>query len=134
MLTENQIIEYVSQYFKNNGYKILDIRNTRETGIDLIGIHPKYGKCFVEAKGGTSSKKETNRYGKPFTLSQIKTHIGVALLKAFQIKQENINSNVFIALPYERNHIEICDSIKKCLAKVNISIIFVKPEGSIKII
>jgi hypothetical protein len=134
MLTENQVIKYVSQYLINNGYKILDTKNTSEKGIDIKAIHPEDGSCFVEAKGETSSKKETNRYGKPFTVSQIKTHIGVAILKSFQIKQYNVNSNVFIALPHEKNHIEIFNSIKNCLMEAKIKVIFVKRDGNVQII
>jgi len=132
MLTENKIIEYTSIYLENNGYKIIGIKDTTKKGIDIEAIHPKKGKCFVEAKGETSSKKGTKRYGKPFTISQIKTHIGVALLKTFQIKQESEISNVLIALPFEENHKKIINSIMSCLIKTNIKILYVKENGDVE--
>jgi len=131
MLTENDVIKFVSIYLKDNGYKIQQALNTTEKGIDIIANHPEKGKCFVEAKGGTSSDKKSNRYGKPFNKSQRKDHIGVALLKTFQIKQENTNANVFIAVP-EKNHRDIFETIENCLSKTEIKVLFVKNDGSIE--
>lgn len=131
MLTENEIVDYVSVYLQENGYKIQKALKTTEKGIDIEAAHPKKGKCFVEAKGGTSSKKGSKRHGNPFSRNQIKTHIGVALLKSFQIKQEHDPPNVFIAVPHEENHLEIYDTIKNCLKKLNIKFLFVKHDGSI---
>jgi Holliday junction resolvase-like predicted endonuclease len=132
MLTENDVIKFVSLYLKNNGYNILETKNTTEKGIDIVADHPKKGKCFVEAKGETSSQKGSSKYGEPFDKSQIKTHIGAALLMSFQIKQKNENSNIFIALPYEKRHLEIIDSIRNCLIKTDIKVLFVKNDGSIE--
>jgi Holliday junction resolvase-like predicted endonuclease len=132
MLTENDVIKFVSKYLEDNGYDILETKKTTEKGIDIVAEHPKKGKCFVEAKGETSSQKESNRYGEKFNKRQIKTHIGAALLMSFQIKQEHENSDVLIALPYEKNHLEIIDTIKNCLIKTNIRVIFVKNDGNIE--
>jgi len=133
MLTENEVVKYVSSYLKSNGYEIQKELKTTEQGIDIVAIHSGKGKCFVEAKGGTSSKKGTSRYGKPFSRNQIKTHMGAALLKALQIKQENKSSEVFIAVPYDKNHLCIFDTIKNCLLQVDIKLIFVKCNGDIEI-
>lgn len=104
---------------KNNGYTINKALTTYDKGIDIEAIHPEKGLCFVEAKGETSSKKETNRFNKPFSLKQIKTHIGVAIVKAFQIKQNNKEALVIIALP-------------DCLFKTEIKIFFVKDSGNVE--
>jgi Holliday junction resolvase-like predicted endonuclease len=131
MLTENDIINFVIHYLKNNGYNILKKSKTNEKGIDIVAVHPDKGKCFVEAKGETSSKKGTKKYGKPFNKSQIRDHIGSALLQTLKIKQEDGNSDVFIAVPFEKNHIEIFESIKECLFQIKINFLFVKCDGSI---
>jgi Holliday junction resolvase-like predicted endonuclease len=131
-LTENDVVKIVSQYLKNKGYKILTTSKTTEKGIDLIAIHPEKGKCFVEAKGGTSSKEGTKRYGEPFSKNQIKDHIGSALLQTLKLKQENENSDVYIAVPFEKKHLQIFESIKKCLLQINIKVLFAKFDGSVE--
>jgi len=132
MLTENDVVKIVSHYLIIKGYEVLTESKTTEKGIDIIAIHPEKGKCFVEAKGETSSKKGTKRYGKPFNRNQIKDHIGSVLLQTLKIKQENENSDVFIAVPFEENHLKIFESIKKCLLQINIKVLFVKCDGSIE--
>jgi len=132
MLTENDIVKHVSRYLKNNGYEIQAELKTTEQGIDIVAIHPEKGRCLVEAKGETSSKEGTKRYGKPFTREQVKTHIGVALLKAFQLKQKEEKSEVIIAVPYEENHLNIFDTIKDCLSQTAVKFLFVKRNGDIE--
>jgi len=132
MLTENDVIKIVSHYLINNGYKIITTSKTTEKGIDIIAIHPEKGKCYVEAKGETSSIEGTKRYGKPFNRNQIKDHIGSVLLQTLKIKQENENADVFIAVPFEKNHLQIFESIKKCLLQINIKVLFVKCNGDIE--
>lgn len=78
MLTENDVVEKLAKYLESKGYNIISSQDTNSRGVDLVA---KKGdqNLYVEAKGGTSSKLHTARFGKPFTKNQIKSHIAGAI-------------------------------------------------------
>lgn len=65
MLTENDIVENLSKFLKLKGYTISQQLTTNQTGIDIIAENESE-KLYIEAKGETSSKETSNRFGKPF--------------------------------------------------------------------
>ena len=133
MLTENDVVTAVSNYLKEKGYTIDQALTTSQQGIDIVATHPTHGKCLVEAKGATSSKISSNRYGKEFNNNQIKTHVGVALLKSFQTIQINKDAHVVIALPDNSGHRKIIDSMRYPIKKSGIKVFFVSNESSVEI-
>ena len=133
MLTENNIVEYVSIFLKKKGYNIDQALTTSQQGIDIIAKHPEKGYCLVEAKGATSSKKESSRFGKEFNANQIKTHVGVAILKSYQTLQEHPSAKVAIALPNNTGHKKVINSIREPLKKSGIKLFFVNKDGSVVI-
>lgn len=79
MLTENEIIEALAEHLRQDGYRIDKQLTTLEQGIDIDAVHLATGRrLLVEAKGGTSSKDGTPRFGKPFSPNQAKSHVAVA--------------------------------------------------------
>ncbi len=133
MLTENDVVNFVSVFLQENGFTINQALTTSQQGIDIEATHPEKGHCFVEAKGATSSKKGTPRFGKVFNSSQIRTHIGVAILKSFQTLQFNTSSEVVIALPNNNGHRQIIDSMLMPIRNSGIRVYFVNEDGSIEI-
>ena len=125
MLTENDVVTAVSNYLIDKGYAIDQALTTSQQGIDIVATHPVHGRCLVEAKGATSSKIASNRYGIEFNNNQIKTHIGVAILKSFQTIQLNKDAEVVIALPDNTGHRKIIDSMHFPIKKSGINIFFV---------
>ena len=66
MLTENDVVEAVALYLSGSGYSIESTCTTGQTGVDIVAIETASGRRLrVEAKGGTSSKDHTERFGKP---------------------------------------------------------------------
>jgi hypothetical protein len=127
MMTENDVIEAMVVYLESRGFKIEQALTTTEHGVDIVA-HSDLGKSiFIEAKGATSSKEESNRYGRPFSKGQAFTHISVALTKSFQVLQRDPNNSnlVGIALPKDENHISIIDSIKESVKKTGLKVYFV---------
>ena len=92
MLTENDVVELVSAELQRTGFKIEQQLSTTQTGIDIVATSPEGVYYGVEAKGATSSKLESPRYGKEFNKSQVKTHIGMALVAAFRLKNARQNA------------------------------------------
>lgn len=133
MLTENDVVTAVSNFLVEKGYAIDQALTTTQQGIDIVATHPTHGRCLVEAKGATSSKKSSSRYGIEFNANQIKTHVGVAILKSFQTIQLNKDANVVIALPDNTGHRKIIDSMSYPIEKSGIKIFFVNEEYYVEI-
>lgn len=132
MLTENDVVTAVSKYLIENGYVIEQALTTSQQGIDIVATHPTHGKCLVEAKGATSSKKTSSRYGIEFNNNQIKTHVGVAILKSFQTIQLNKEAEVVIALPDNTGHRKIIDSMSHPIEKSGITVFFGNEESKVE--
>ncbi len=101
MITENDVIKAMMDYLKNIDYTVKETCTTHQRGIDIVSETIDGVPCYIEAKGGTSSKSETNRFGQPFSHGQAYSHISVAITKCFQIQQKYLEHQtiVGIALP-----------------------------------
>lgn len=132
MHSENDIIRFVSQHLERKGYKVSQALSTLERGTDIIAKHAtSTERCLVEAKGETSSDPNSRRYGKPFTAAQVRSHVGVAIIKCFQLKQENPQANVYIALPGNQAHSTLIDSILDSLLRAQIGLLLVSANGRV---
>lgn len=133
ILTENDVVNAVASFLKRQGYKINQALTTTQRGIDIKATKKSDGtRCFVEAKGATSSIHSSNRYGKEFNNNQIKTHIGVALLKSFQTLQSNPKSEVVIALPDNEGHRKVIESMSTPIKKSGINVYLVSNTKKVK--
>ena len=124
MLTENEVVQKVTAYLKEDGYKILQSLSTLDKGVDIIA--EKDGQTlYVEAKGATSSKKESNRFGKGFSKNQVKTHVAMALLASMKILSLKQDAKAGIALPDNEDHRMLISAIMPSLEKLGIIVFWV---------
>jgi len=132
VLTENDVVKYVCEYLQDNDYRIEQKLTTSQTGVDIIAQNQNGQKIYIEAKGATSSKKSSSRFGKEFNTSQVKSHIGVALVATFKLKQQFQNAEVVIALPGNDTHKNLISSMREPLLKSGVSIFFVHENGTLE--
>lgn len=133
MLSESDVISSVCKHFELQGYEIVQRLAETEQGDDIIAMDGDGNKCFIEAKGETSSKKTSSRYGKAFSSSQIGVHVAKAFYRAVQMKEENPDtSQVGIALPDTPGHQKKVAKIKGTLALLSIEVFWVTSDGSIR--
>lgn len=132
MLTENDVVEAVCSYLLEAGYEIVQQLTTTQTGIDIVATNSCGVKCYVEAKGATSSKRESSKFGKEFSLSQVKVHIGVALVAAFKVKNEFPNSESLIALPNNSNHKSLINKMRLPITNSEVGVLLVDSNGSVE--
>lgn len=131
MLTENDVIDILCNHLKTQGYQIIKASNTSEKGVDIIAENAEYRLC-IEAKGETSSKQHTARYGVAFNGSQIKSHVSRALLSALLVLNEEHNAKKLIAgiaLPDNLGHRSLINKILKSLTTLGIRIFWVSETG-----
>jgi hypothetical protein len=131
MLTENNVVEAVVLYLEEQDYTIHRKRTTSQRGIDIEATRSDGIWYFVEAKGATSSREGSNRYGQEFDNNQIKSHVGVALLKTFQTLQSFPESKVAIALPDNDNHRQVIDSISTPISNLGVIVLLVDNEKNV---
>lgn len=132
MIDENDVIDVVCSLLKNKGYDILQKLTTKQQGDDIIAY--KSGKrLFIEAKGETSSDKESKRFGKPFESSQVKVHVAEAVYKAIEVLNRNNNKEERsgIALPDNKHHRQLIERVKGTLDILGIAVFWVSKNGSV---
>ncbi len=132
LLGEMDIIDSVCSYLETNGYRITSkVGSVSEHGIDIVAMsqHDKV-RLHVEAKGQTSSKSETKRFGKEFTRNQKRDHLGKALLKSCEWIQQNVAAA--IALPDDTVDRELIDSITTAIARLGIVVFLVDERGAVR--
>src|SRR5579864_2278568 len=85
MLTESDVIASVCRFLKRRNFQITKFCRETEHGKDILALAPD-GKrqVTVEAKGETSSKRHTSRYGKPFNNGQVEDHVSRAVYCALR--------------------------------------------------
>ncbi|MCP5095038.1 MAG: hypothetical protein GY943_05765 [Chloroflexi bacterium] len=132
MLTENDVVNAIKKYLESKGYTVEQALATTQKGIDIIASHSQYGKCLIEAKGATSAREGSENYGNEFSYSQIKSHIGMAILKSFQTIQKYKDCEVAIALPNNKTHRAVIESICVPIASSGLRIYMVNEDESVE--
>jgi len=87
LLNESDVINVVCAYLEERGYSIRQALKPTEKGVDIIGVRKRSFTevLHVEAKGETSSRVTSARYGLPFNSAQTRIHVAEALYKAITV-------------------------------------------------
>ena len=135
LLKEMDVIRSVCKYLKTEKqYKIeSSVENVYDHDVDIVATSPKLKiRLCVEAKGQTSSKTKSRRFGNEFNPNQKKDHFAKALLKSCQYLSEDKGQVAGIALPDDTVDRELVDSIIGVLEQLGISIFLVKKNKTVR--
>ena len=134
MLTEDNILEILSNYLTAKGYQEKRRANTLQTGVDLV-TENDHEILYIEAKGETSSKPGTRRFGNAFNHNQIKSHISRAILAAFEVISEKpggLKTQAAIAFPDNEGHRRLINKILPALNHSNIRVYLVSFDSVVE--
>ena len=134
MITENDVVRAVADHLQVQGYRIDRQLSMVERGIDIDAVHPARGeRLLVEAKGATSSKVGSSRFGKPFSPNQAKSHVSVAFYCGAKLVQRHAKegTRVALAFPDDKNHRRLIEDIEAVLGSLNIAVFFVDAAGRV---
>lgn len=131
MLTESEVINAVCQFLKNHRYRVTQKLSETQAGDDIVAFSPNGKKIMIEAKGETSSKPHTARFGKPFSPNQAHDHVSKAFFRAAFYAAQKISAG--IALPKNDTHIACVDKIQPILGKLKIEVFWVLPNHKVEI-
>jgi hypothetical protein len=132
MLTESQVIAATCRFLKTKGFKITRFLSETEHGVDIQAVAPDgETKVSIEAKGETSSKATTARFGKPFDSKQVFDHVSKAFYCAARDASKHLRAGV--ALPHNDAHVRTVKRILPALKKLKIEVFWALPNGKVKI-
>jgi hypothetical protein len=135
VLTENEIVQTLAEHLRREGYRIDKQLTTLEQGVDIVAIHLATGRrLLVEAKGSTSSKEGTARFGKPFSPNQAKSHVSVAFYCGAKMLQKYAPeaAQVALAFPDDKDHRGFVDAISAALKRLAITVYFVDQNRQVR--
>ncbi len=132
MLTENDVVQATARFLEGKGFSIDQVRSTTQTGIDLVA-HKGGRRLLVEAKGATSSKPETRRYGLPFNRNQVLSHVSRAYYTASKaIARGAPGEEAALALPDTRDHREVVGQVAAVLERIGLTVFWVSEDTSVE--
>lgn len=82
-------------------------------------------RIIVEAKGETSSKSHTKRFGKPFSAGQVFDHVGKAVLKALRVASSG-EARAAVAFPDNPHHRREIEQVRPAVERAGIGVFWVQ--------
>jgi len=135
-LTENDVVEIVCGFLCSAGYEIEQRLTTTQTGDDIIAVrhlHP-LRRVHIEAKGATSARVGSQRYGQPFDSAQVRVHVAEAVYKAAQVLSRpavDYERLAAVALPDNETHRLQVESVHVVLRQLGIAVVWVAGEAEV---
>lgn len=130
MLYEDDVTEAVCAELERRGWSITQRLRSTERGDDIIATRGDR-RFIIECKGETSGNPTTNRYGKPFSASQVNSHVSRAMLRAMRVTSEGNLAGV--AFPEERLHRIEVEKVQIAVERLGVVVCWVTEKGEIKI-
>ncbi len=138
MLLEFDVIDAVCAKLKAEGYQIHQQLQTSQHGDDIIAVKQMgfTRELHIEAKGETSSRKNSQRYGKPFESADMRIHVAEALYKVAEIlskRHDGIEIRVGIALPDSQIHRALVKKIEPVLNQLEVAFFWVQKDCTVHV-
>jgi Holliday junction resolvase-like predicted endonuclease len=103
ILNENAVVAAVVNALPREGYTVLSFATTSPLGVDIVAKHGSR-RLYVEAKGVTSSKPSSSRYGKVYDRSQMFISIAAAFATTAALRSAHPYAEILIAVPDALRH------------------------------
>ena len=131
MLTESEVIAAVCRFLESNRFHVAQSLSEVEHGVDIEGLAPDGETKFsIEAKGETSSKSTTARFGQPFDSAQVFDHVSNAFYCA--ARDSSMGWMAGVALPRNQAYVKYVQRILPALKKLDIEVFWALPDGSVE--
>jgi len=137
MLVDSDIVDAVCSYISALGYQIHQRLPPTKQGVDIIASRPhKPQELWIEAKGETSERKSSKRYGEPFDSAQVSIHVAEAVYSAIKhlaATPAGTDRAVGIALPANDLHIRYAGAVMPVLLKLGLIVLWVRQDKSVTV-
>jgi hypothetical protein len=133
-LSENDVVDAVCSFLVASGYSIQQRRLTTETGDDVRAARSSTPALLlsIEAKGATSARATSVRFGKPFDSAQVRVHVAEAVFKAVQVlSRPDEDAQAGIALPDNRLHRNLVATVQPILDELGVVLFWVGGDRTV---
>ena len=128
-MDENAIVNETCKYLEAQGFVISQRLSTIERGVDIVANDPSSGcTLLVEAKGGTSSREGSARFGKAYTQTQVFDRVAKGVFTCFQLRAKHPDRSqyrVVLAVPDSRWFCSYLEPVVPELKAAGIEAVFV---------
>lgn len=131
-LTENDVVNAVARHLEATGWSIAQVLTTSDRGVDLVAERNGV-RLHVEAKGATSSKKTSRRYGMGFERKQVFDHVAKAVHTALAVVARGNGTRAALAVPDDQHHRHFVGMVSPALARLEVATFFVAGPGSVRV-
>ena len=138
LLTEDDVIDAVCEFLEGRGYEIAQRARTTQRGIDIVArkssARPR--ELYVEAKGATSARAGSARFGRPFDSAQVSVHVAEAFYTAAVATTRNAQRDEVLsamALPDNDLHRKFVRGIQPVLDRLKIGVFWVSPSKEVRL-
>lgn len=132
-LTENMVINHVCDFLNANGYAVESTCSTNKQGVDVVARHARTGRRLrLEAKGATSSKPASKRYGKPFDSAQAGVHVAEAFYTAATLAEKHAGDEAGVALPNDSLHRARIEKVREACRRLGLHVYVVDGDGTVR--
>lgn len=129
MLTQYDVVAAVTGYLRNQGWEVLQTRDTNYRGYSVLAQKGR-NILAVNSQGATSSVANSPKHGKPFGPSEIPTHIQRAIYKAVMLFNDGYRPG--IAIPKTDRHVRYIEKVRRVLRALNIVVFVVSSDGTVE--
>lgn len=138
LLNENQVVDAVAGFLGSVGYKIEQKLHGHERGVDVIARRAEAPArlVYIEAKGGTSTRVGSAKYGKPMGGGEVRINVAEALYTAAVVAtrhrapdEEGLVSAV--AFHDDARHRKYVDPLRGALDRLNVGVFWVDSSRSV---
>jgi uncharacterized protein YbaR (Trm112 family) len=127
-MDEDAIVESACSRLVDIGCHIDKRCTTKERGIDIIAHSLTNGHMFfVEAKGGTSSRKDSARFGIPYSQSQVFDRVAKGVFTCLELRAKypiRESEHVILAIPNTKDFHKYLDPVMRQLKDAGIEVWF----------
>lgn len=132
------MIAAVCAHLIREGYEVTQRLHTTEQGVDIVARHLVSGRIlYIEAKGGTSSREGSARYGKGFTSSQVYDRVAKAVYATLCLRATHPNRNieeVALAFPDTPQFRRRLEPIRDQLGDAGLLVYLVAPDNLVSVL
>jgi hypothetical protein len=128
-MDENAVIAGICKYLELGGYEVQQRLHTTQQGIDVMAQHRQTGRAIViEAKGATSSREGSARFGQGFTATQVFDRVAKGVFTTLELRAkfpDLTKTDVALAVPDTSGFRKYLNRVKEQLRAAGLRVFLV---------
>jgi len=136
-MDENEVVAGICAHLMSLGLVVEQRLHTTERGIDIIARDSETGqRILIEAKGGTSSRSGSERFGHPYTQTQVFDRASKGIYTTLKMRADHSKEELrcILAAPDSRWFRGYLEPIAALVRPLDIEIWLLATDGSVSVL